>query len=149
MSKKKIKLLVWVIEDDPLMRKFWPEKLKGGLEDEGIDVKTKAFAFTQDALKSKGTPDCIFYDVSRGVGGFGCDPLSWAVPEVCHLYEKFPQTIVAVYSAVSIWAQDTIDEIIEELKERKIFLVHVGYGNEKEWFNVLRHVAETKQEKLK
>ena len=133
---------VWIIEDDKTLARTYADTLKNHFK----GVLVRVFDFPADVVdvKTKKNPDFIFYDMTRGLIPMGFDLDHLVHADIGAIYERYPSTIIAIYSAMDEWAKDVVDEIIEEWKDKKIFLVHASF-RPKGWIRIIEAALEGRE----
>jgi len=124
MTKQK-EIRVWIIEDDKEIADSHSRRLREHFK----QIKIRLFDFTANLVdaKSKKSPDFIFYDMTKGLIPMGFDLNHLVQYDIVAIYERYPSSIIAIYSGMDEWAHDLVDEIIELHKDKKIFLIHASY----------------------
>ncbi len=134
-----MKYEIWIIDNDKNRIKLY----KDFLEEINLlkDFKITQFNVLAEAYEKEGTPDFILIDTTSILGGvtlYGC--FDTAVSICRGFAEKHRSSVFCIQSAVKRWAEDVIDELIEQL-EKDIVIEAIEASGEKfiEWINKWRN----------
>lgn len=109
--KRKIKITIWVCEDD---ESLW-EYQKETLSEHFPKASVKFFLNAGYAARETGSPDFILVDVG-GMMGLGCDVVSLTRCNVEGLANLHPGAIFIINSAIGIYAKDVFDELEPDIQ---------------------------------
>lgn len=114
---------IWIIDDD----KHLFDNIKCNFDEVCLEKFTiTRFSSLPDAINKEGSPDMVLIDVTA-IGGYdGASPIgNWTLYEMNlqHFVKNHRGSIIAIYSGLTRWACDLVENIQESMDDVKIFFV--------------------------